>query len=130
MFKSKEELEIVFDRGVESVQNSLFYFLVDICTRLNELLSSVENQEIEEYFNLKYKLILVTVDNELDNAVAQLAKMAYNDVKYAKISCCLKFLNLLCTHPNQVNKQKFSNLLNKLKKHQQFLSCFIQTHSN
>lgn len=129
-FFKKEELEIVFDRGVESVQNNSFYFLIDICNKLNELLLDKKNNEIESYFNLKFKSILDTLTNEFGNCIGQLGKMLYNDVKFAKLACCLRFLNLLSAHSNQENKSNLSNLLNKLNKNKQMLNCFIQVHSN
>lgn len=126
----QEELEVVFDRGVESIQNNSFYYLIDICNSLNKLLENTETKDINDYLNLKYKQIIEALDNEITYAIEQLDKMLFNDVRYAKMSCCLKFLKQLYLRTSHVNRKAFDSILIRLNCNKHYLNCFVQFYSN
>ena len=55
---NEDEFELVFDRGVESVRNVNFYFMIDICNLLKTLVSKTTDQVINSYLNDKYRNII------------------------------------------------------------------------
>ncbi len=128
---NEDEFELVFDRGVESVQNVNFYFMIDICNLLKTLVSKTTDQYINNYLNDKYRNIIDILNkDELKNAFDNLKKMQFNDVRFTKITCSLKFLTCLNEYVNRENKLNFANLISDITKNDQYLNCFINFYLN
>ncbi len=128
---NEDEFELVFDRGVESVQNVNFYFMIDICNLLKTLVSKTTDQYINNYLNDKYRNIIDILNkDELKNAFDNLKKMQFNDVRFTKITCSLKFLTCLNEYVNRENKLNFAKLISDITKNDQYLNCFINFYLN
>jgi len=128
---NEDEFELVFDRGVESVQNVNFYFMIDICNLLKTLVSKTTDQYINNYLNDKYRNIIDILNkDELKNAFDNLKKMQFNDVRFTKITCSLKFLKCLNQYVNRENKLNFAKLISDITKNDQYLNCFINFYLN
>lgn len=128
---NEDEFELVFDRGVESVQNVNFYFMIDICNLLKTLVLKTTNQDIISYLNDKYRNIIDLLNNdEIKNAFENLKKMQFNDVRFTKITFGLKFLKFLNEYVNRENKLNFAKLTSEITKNNQFLNCFVNFYLN
>ena len=68
--------------------------------------------------------------DELKNAFENLKIMQFNDVRFTKITCSLKFLTCLNQYVNRENKLNFANLISDITKNDQYLNCFINFYLN
>ena len=99
-----------------------------MCDSLNSLLSNVKDPNVFVYLNEKYKLIVETLNTEFKEAIDKLAKMLFNDIRYAKMASCLKALKALNSHVSQENKMAYECLYIKLKEKKPLLNCFMQAY--
>lgn len=130
---------MVFDKGVESIHFVYYHYLQELTQFLGSILEKREkkysNDTIQErrYFQIfeeKYKFMCERLRNELDIALGYLnnEKMSYNDVRFTKIATHIMFIQSLSKFANESNKLEFENVLEKVKKYDRQINCFIKLY--
>ncbi len=123
---------MVFDKGVESIQNSYYFYLIYLSDALVHLMKRIDQQltiykSIFDYLNLKYNFLSKRLSVELELALKLICQMYYNDLKYTKIASHLMFLQKLAAYANDQNlTQLNAAVLSKLDTNKHLLNSFLQ----
>ena len=130
----KEDLDMVFDKGVESIHTVYYYYLVELTRVLDSLLEDFEkarisleiNGKVKAFFNEKYAFLIDRLRKELDVSYSCLSidKMNYNDIRYTKIVTHVMFIQKLKNHSNELNRMECKNILDKFRINSLRLNCF------
>jgi hypothetical protein len=130
---------VVFDKGVESISDNNYQFLIELCHKLKVLIneSSSDDKRIEIYLNEKFQNIINSLKQELNYFSPLLDstnnEKRCNDIKFIKISCHIMFIKEMNSFisDNQL-KCQYNHIMTKLKDenfNNQF-NCFIKKHLN
>ncbi|CAF1018189.1 unnamed protein product [Brachionus calyciflorus] len=121
-----EELEVVFDKGVDAINTSYLYFLIELIKQIETILVNDKEESLLNLFETKFELIKARLNSELDLSLKYLDinKMGFNDFKYSKVSSHLMFLSKLVKY----YESGFEDVKNKLEKSELNLNCFIQSN--
>ena len=124
---------MVFDRGVDAISNSYYSYSEIICKTLKSLLSNQttndSNQNSMDLFHAKFKMILDRSESEFTRALNQLdaEQMAYNEIRFTKLSCHLMFLSKLGSNLQDKSIQSaLKSFMSRVESEQSLLNCFIQ----
>ncbi|CAF1076680.1 unnamed protein product [Brachionus calyciflorus] len=121
-----EELEVVFDKGVDAINTSYLYFLIELIKQIETILVLDKEESLLNLFKVKFELIKGRLNSELDFSLKYLDinKMGFNDFKYSKVSSHLMFISNL----GKYYESGFEDVKIKLEKSELNLNCFIQSN--
>ena len=134
---SEEEFEVCFDKGVESVQNSHYYHLIDLCEVLHRLVlqltegssNSLWDSTLLESLNDSFSLICSRLKTELYTAVKTLKQMHFNELQFTKVTSHLMFLQKLAPYVNESNRTRLEDELTQLKgANKKLLNSFMHVY--
>ena len=128
-------MEIVFDKGVESIHFVYYHYLVVLCQSMKSLLAAnnidtIVNKQIENCININYAIICDRLSQELDCALDCLSanKMAFNEIRYTKLSTHIMYMQALKENVNKSNRDKFEKVYKDLDLTKSRLNCFMKLY--
>lgn len=110
----KEELETVFDKGVDATNNSEIVYLNELTKTTSELFDKLKNSsEIRESMEKTFRLLENRLIQELTLFETSLKQMKYNDIKMTKVVTHLMFLRLFDKRIENNNTNKLITFIRK-----------------
>lgn len=114
IFILKEELETVFDKGVDSTNNSEIVYLNELTKTIGDLFDKLKNTNgINESLEKTFRLLETRLIQELTLFEASLEQMKYNDIKMTKVVTHLMFLRLFDKRIENNNNNKLITFIRK-----------------
>ena len=127
--ENDEEFEVCFDKGVESIQSSYYYHLVDICEVLAGLLQlSGNNESLMDMFNSNYKLICSRLNAELDRTFLILDRMYFNELTSTKLASHLMFVKKLAGSADSNNQDEMRRVVQCVNERRELFNSFLLMH--
>ena len=135
----------MFDRGVDAVHSSQYYYAIELCKSIGQLLTRVqhgqepipqaERDKCEQYFHRSFSQLAERLGKELDAALASMSreKMTYNEIRYTSLACHLLFLTKLrgrLTESANEQRASLDQLLARLDSNRPLLNCLVHSFLN
>ena len=111
---------------MESIQNSYYYYLIDLSDALAKLLRRLDTEDIKALFNEAFNRLGERLNTELDQTLDSLKKMLFNELKYTKLACHIMFLQKLSSFATDKNKTELNSVVDKIQANHEYFNSFLQ----
>jgi len=122
-------MEIVFDKGFDAVQDSIYFYLVALSKSIERIMcESKDSQEMIKILNEKFELLFKRLSEEIKFTIECLTRKSINDIKYTKIVAHLILMNKLRSFFSEKNQRFLERSLEILHQNKINFNCFFYSY--
>ncbi len=123
-------MEIVFDKGVDAVQDTIYFYLIKLSQSIEKILcENKENQELLQILNENVELLTKRLSEEIKFTIECLTRKSINDIKYTKIMAHLTLLNKSRPFLTEKNLCLLNKTFETFEKNKSSLNCFLNAYN-